>query len=50
MLTSDGRCSCEIQSRVVMAKTAFNKKRALFTRKMAVIDMGFKQIRNMSGA
>ena len=31
MLTSDGRCTCEIKSRVAMAKAAFNKKRALFT-------------------
>jgi hypothetical protein len=32
MLTNDGRC--EIKSRIVMAKAAFNKKRAVFTRKM----------------
>jgi len=31
MLTDDGRCTCEIKSRFAMAKTAFNKKRALFT-------------------
>ena len=31
MLTNDGRCTCEIKSRIVMAKAAFNKKRALFT-------------------
>ena len=31
MLTYDGRCTCEIKSRIVMAKAAFNKKRALFT-------------------
>ena len=31
MLTNDGRCACEIKSRVAMAKAAFNKKRALFT-------------------
>ena len=30
MLTNDGRCTCEIKSRVAMAKAAFNKKRALF--------------------
>jgi len=30
MLTKDGRCNCEINSRIVMAKAAFNKKRALF--------------------
>jgi hypothetical protein len=31
MLTSGGRCICEIKSRIAMAKAAFNKKRALFT-------------------
>jgi hypothetical protein len=31
MLTSDGRCTCEIQCRIAMAKAAFNKNRALFT-------------------
>ena len=30
MLTNDGRCTCEIESRIAMAKAAFNKKRALF--------------------
>jgi len=30
ILTSDGRCMCEIKSRIAMAKAAFNKKRALF--------------------
>jgi hypothetical protein len=34
MLTNDGRCTCEIKCRVVMAKAAFNKKRALFTSKL----------------
>ena len=29
--TNDGRHTCEIKSRIVMAKAAFNKKRALFT-------------------
>jgi hypothetical protein len=33
-LTNDGRCTCEIKSRIAMAKAAFNKKRALFTSKM----------------
>jgi hypothetical protein len=33
MLTNDGRCTCEIKSRIVMAKAAFNKKRTLFTSK-----------------
>ena len=32
ILTNDWRCTCEIKSRVAMAKAAFNKKRAVFTR------------------
>jgi len=31
ILTNDGRCTCEIKSRITMVKAAFNKKRALFT-------------------
>jgi len=31
MLTKDGRCTCEIKSRIAIAKAAFNKKGALFT-------------------
>ena len=31
MLTNDGRCACEMKSRIAMANTAFNKKRALLT-------------------
>jgi len=31
ILTNDGRCTCEIKSRIAMAKAVFNKKRALFT-------------------
>jgi hypothetical protein len=34
MLTNDGRCTCEIKSRIAMAKAAFNKNMALFTGKM----------------
>jgi hypothetical protein len=34
MLTNEGRCTCEIESRIVMAKAAFNKKRVLFNSKM----------------
>jgi len=30
MLTNDGRCTCEIESSIAMAKAAFNKMRALF--------------------
>jgi len=33
MLTNDGRCMCEIKSRIAMAKAAFNKK-TLFTSKL----------------
>jgi hypothetical protein len=31
MLTNDGRRTCEVKTRIVTAKAAFNKKRALFT-------------------
>ena len=31
VLTNDGRCTCEIKSRIDMAKAAFNKKKTLFT-------------------
>ena len=31
MLTNDGRCACEIKSRIAMAKAAFNKKNPLLT-------------------
>jgi hypothetical protein len=31
ILTNDGRYTCEIKSRIAMAKAAFNKKRVLFT-------------------
>jgi hypothetical protein len=31
ILANDGRCTCEIKCRIVMAKAAFNKKKALFT-------------------
>jgi len=31
ILTNNGRCTCEIKCRIVMAKTAFKKKRILFT-------------------
>jgi len=34
MLTDDGRCTCEIKSRIAMAKVAFNKKKNLFTSKL----------------
>jgi len=31
VLTNYGRCTCEIKSRIAMAKAAFNKKKTLFT-------------------
>jgi len=31
ILTNDGSCTCEIKSRIAIAKAAFSKKRALFT-------------------
>ena len=34
MLTDDGRCTCEIKTRIVMAKAAFNNKKNLFTSKL----------------
>ena len=34
MLADDGRCTCEIKSRIAMAKDAFNKKKNLFTSKL----------------
>jgi hypothetical protein len=30
ILTNDGRCACEIKCRIVVAKAAFSKERALF--------------------
>ena len=34
MLTDVGRCTCEIKSRIAMAKAAFNKKKNHFTSKL----------------
>jgi hypothetical protein len=34
MLTNDGKCICEIKSRIAMEKAVFNKNGALFTKKM----------------
>jgi len=34
MLTNDGRCTCEIKSRIAMAKAAFSKKNTLFISKL----------------
>jgi len=36
VLTNDGRCTCEIKSRIAMAKTAFNKEKTLFTNTMVL--------------
>ena len=33
MITNDARCTCEIKSKIAMAKDAFNKKKTLFTSK-----------------
>ena len=32
-ITNNARCTCEIKSRIAMAKAAFIKKKTLFTRK-----------------
>ena len=34
LFTNDGRCTCEIKSRIAMAKATFNKKKTLFTSKL----------------
>jgi len=34
MLKNDGRCTCEIKSRIAIAKVAFNKKKNLFISKL----------------
>ena len=34
VLTNDGRGTCEIKSRIAMAKAAFSKKKTLFTSKL----------------
>jgi hypothetical protein len=36
MVTNDARCTCEIKSRVVMARAAFNKKKTVFTSKLGL--------------
>jgi len=33
-LTNDGRCTCEIKSRIAMVKAAFRKNKTLFTSKL----------------
>ena len=34
ILTNDGRCTCEIKSRIAMTTAAFIKKKTLFTSKL----------------
>jgi hypothetical protein len=34
MVTNDARCTREIESRIAMAQTSFNKKKILFTSKL----------------
>jgi hypothetical protein len=34
LLTDDRRCTCEIKSRIAMAKAPFNKKKNLFSSKL----------------
>jgi hypothetical protein len=34
MITNDARCTCEIKSKIAMAKAAFNKKKNNFTIKL----------------
>jgi hypothetical protein len=36
MVTNDARCTCEIKSRVAMARAAFNKKKTVFTSKLDI--------------
>jgi hypothetical protein len=36
MTTNDARCTCEIKSRIDMAKAGFSTKKALFTSKFDV--------------
>jgi hypothetical protein len=33
MITNNARCTCEIKSKIAVAKNAFNKKKTLFTSK-----------------
>jgi hypothetical protein len=40
LLTDNGRCTCEIKSRIAMAKAEFNKKKNLFTSKL---DLNFRK-------
>ena len=60
MLTNDGRCTCEINSRIAMAKAAFNKKKTFYqqighkfeeeTSKMLHLERGFVWCRNLDAS
>ena len=61
MLTNDGRYTCEIKSRIALAKVAFNKKKTLFyqqiglkfeeeTSKMLHLEHGFVWCRNLDAS
>jgi hypothetical protein len=43
-MINDTRCTCEIKSRIAMAKAAFKKKRTLFTRKFG-LNLRKKQVK-----
>ena len=34
MITNDARCTCEIKSKIIIAKDVFNKEKTLFTSKL----------------
>jgi hypothetical protein len=37
MITNNARCTCEIKSKIGMAKAAFDKKKTLFTSKLDLL-------------
>ena len=39
IITNDATCTCEIKSRIAMAKVAFNRKMTLFTTKEGTSDI-----------
>jgi hypothetical protein len=39
-LTNYGKCTCEIKTRIAMAKASFNKKMSLFT---STVDLKFRK-------
>ena len=40
ILTNDGRCTCEVKSRIAMAKAAFNKKKNIYT---SILDFNLRK-------